>query len=354
MDKVNIFAPASVGNAGACYDIMGYALDYLGDFVTLEKVERTHENIIWDGVDGPFAGELTKVPYIENCAWLVCNHIYTNYFNRGASSFSLRLKLHKHMPVGSGLGSSAASSAAAAAAVIKLLGLQIESVQITDSLKIGESAASGAGHLDNVVPSFFGGFHLILGGNLSESVSRHRPEFTRIEGCTSLVSVVLYPATSLSTRFSRQAVRDRVAEIYLNSPKATADGILSVIKLESIKAAAMVNAVTTDNVQLVGEIINQNQFLESARSKFIPHFNEVKLAALKAGAYGCTIAGAGPSVVAITDDSEKATNIRDAMMKAFNDLAPKWLIAPIGKQGVRPIDSIETFIKGTSMYHNFY
>ena len=162
MDKVNIFAPASVGNAGACYDIMGYALDYLGDFVTLEKVERTDENVIWDGVDGPFAGGLIEVPYMENCAWLVCNHIFRNYFDHSASDFSLRLKLHKHMPVGSGLGSSAASSAAAAAAVIELLGLQMGDAQITDSLKVGESAASGTGHLDNVVPSFFGGFHLIL------------------------------------------------------------------------------------------------------------------------------------------------------------------------------------------------
>ena len=354
MDKVNIFAPASVGNAGACYDIMGYALDYLGDFVTLEKVERTDENVIWDGVDGPFAGKLTKVPCIENCAWLVSNYIYANYFNRRASTFSLRLKLHKYMPVGSGLGSSAASSAAAAAAVIELLGIQMESAQITDALKVGESAASGTGHLDNVVPSFFGGFHLISGGNLNESASRHRTEFTRIEGCTSLVSVVLYPAISISTRFSRQAVRDRVAETYLNSPKATADDILSIIKLESIKAAAMVTAVTTNNVQLVGEIMNRNQFLESARSKFIPHFNEVKLAALEAGAYGCTIAGAGPSIVAITDDSEKAANIRDAMINAFNELVPKWLIAPIGKQGVRLIDSVENFIKRTSVYHNFY
>jgi len=353
VDKVNIFAPASVGNAGACYDIMGYALDYLGDFVTLERVERTDENVIWDGVDGPFAGGLIEVPYMENCAWLVCNHIFRNYFDHSASDFSLRLKLHKHMPVGSGLGSSAASSAAAAAAVIELLGLQMGDAQITDSLKVGESAASGTGHLDNVVPSFFGGFHLILGGNLDEYAFRHRTEFTRIDGCTSLVSVVLYPAISINTRFSRQAVRDRVAEIYLKSPKVTADDILSVIKLESIKAAAMVKAVTTNNVQLVGEIMNQNQFLESARSKFIPYFNRVKSAALKAGAYGCTIAGSGPSVVAITDN-RKAASIRDAMAKAFNELMPKWLISPIGQQGVRLVDSIEKFTKGASMYHNFY
>lgn len=92
---------------------MGYALDYVGDFVTLEKVDKTSEDIIWGGIVGPFASDLKSVDYRQNVAWLVANYAWGKFFSRMSVNFSLRLKLHKYIPVGSGMGSSASSSAAA-------------------------------------------------------------------------------------------------------------------------------------------------------------------------------------------------------------------------------------------------
>ena len=36
-----------------------------------------------------------------------------------------------------------------------------------------------------------------------------------------------------------------------------------------------------------------------------------------AGAYGCTISGAGPTCVAVTDDAQKGQRIAEAMVRAF-------------------------------------
>ncbi|KAI3795629.1 hypothetical protein L1987_38285 [Smallanthus sonchifolius] len=43
----------------------------------------------------------------------------------------------------------------------------------------------------------------------------------------------------------------------------------------------------------------------------------VKKVALKAGALGCTISGAGPAIVAVADDKEKAREIGQEMVEAF-------------------------------------
>lgn len=353
MDKVSIFAPASVGNAGSCYDIMGYALDYVGDFVTIEKVGKTNNDIIWGGVVGAYASELGNVDYRRNTAWLVANYIWVKLFRGATADFSLRLKLHKYMPVGSGIGSSAASSAAATAAMFTMLGIKAEDDTLIECLEIGEKATSGAAHLDNVIPSYFGGFY-IFPEDRYKLASTSKGRYLRVEGGDKVISVVVRPEISIMTRRSREAVQDYIRKVYLDSPSAKPTDILLLLREESAKAAQMVHAVMTNNVPMVGELFNKNHMLEAARSKFIPHFNEVKAAALKAGAYGCTISGSGPAMVAITDSQEKANHIRDAMVAAFDGLKPKWLISPLGKQGARIVSSVEDFITRSINHHSFF
>ena len=125
MDKIIVFAPATVGNVGPCYDIMGYALDYVGDFVTLEKVEKKDRDIIWGGIDGPYINDLDEDDYRNNAAWVVADKIWKDFADLDSLDFSLFLKLHKYLPVGSGIGSSAASSVAAAFAITRILNLTI-------------------------------------------------------------------------------------------------------------------------------------------------------------------------------------------------------------------------------------
>jgi homoserine kinase len=40
MDSVTAFAPASVGNVGVGFDVLGHALEGVGDTVTLKRCAR--------------------------------------------------------------------------------------------------------------------------------------------------------------------------------------------------------------------------------------------------------------------------------------------------------------------------
>ena len=57
--------------------------------------------------------------------------------------------------------------------------------------------------------------------------------------------------------------------------------------------------------------------MEPRRSQLIPGCSAVKVAASVTGAFGCTISGAGPTSVAITDSREKGEVIGRAMVEAF-------------------------------------
>ncbi|MDV7393546.1 hypothetical protein RZS08_19380, partial [Arthrospira platensis SPKY1] len=57
--------------------------------------------------------------------------------------------------------------------------------------------------------------------------------------------------------------------------------------------------------------------IESQRAPLIPHFYEVKEAALQAGALGCSISGSGPSIFALCPNSLIAENCGEAMARIY-------------------------------------
>lgn len=71
------------------------------------------------------------------------------------------------------------------------------------------------------------------------------------------------------------------------------------------------------DVPMLGKALDSEIVVEAARGPLIPGFAEVKAAASEAGAYGCAISGAGPTVVAIVDDSSVGEKVAAAMSAAF-------------------------------------
>ncbi len=57
--------------------------------------------------------------------------------------------------------------------------------------------------------------------------------------------------------------------------------------------------------------------MEPVRGPLIPGLDAVKAAAKAAGAYGCTISGAGPTAVAVVADAGVGARVADAMADAF-------------------------------------
>ena len=67
----------------------------------------------------------------------------------------------------------------------------------------------------------------------------------------------------------------------------------------------------------------QDVIVEPARKHMIPGFDKVKKNAMSAGAYGVTISGAGPSVIAFTDKKHDAKKISNAMKRGFKSAKKK-------------------------------
>eukprot|EP01024_Parvocaulis_polyphysoides_P038831 TRINITY_DN35053_c1_g1_i1.p3 TRINITY_DN35053_c1_g1~~TRINITY_DN35053_c1_g1_i1.p3 ORF type:complete len:147 (-),score=31.91 TRINITY_DN35053_c1_g1_i1:413-796(-) len=81
--------------------------------------------------------------------------------------------------------------------------------------------------------------------------------------------------------------------------------------------ASLVAAILTGDIKLLGAALDQDSIIEPARKGLIPGFSAVKEAAKAAGAYGCTISGAGPTAVAVVDNMETGNAVMQAMSEAF-------------------------------------
>lgn len=363
-DRIISFAPATVGNAGPCYDIIGYALNDIGDFVELEKVELSKDMMLWNEIiEGPAASQLKGVKYTDNSAWIAANRILKRRWNPKKREFSLRMTLHKYLPVGSGIGSSAASAVAGVKAVVEMLQMNLPQTEIVESLELAEEATSGTGYPDNLVPSYFGGLFLINESDISNGFKHGGKRYINIDGGQSMISVIVRPNVPLmigKTGIARTAVRNYVYHQYIDpkyidpDPEQAAINILNLVMKQSAKSAELLIQYTRNDIARFGAIMRDNPLLEGARSHLVPSFSKVKQAAMEAGSYGCTISGAGPAIVAITDSNETAIQIRDSMRRAFEPTQTQWLISRVNYKGASVINSIEQFIHEARSSNNFY
>jgi homoserine kinase len=180
----------------------------------------------------------------------------------------------------------------------------------------GEMVASAARHADNVAASLLGGFTI---------VKRHDPlEVIRLEAPQALRVVVILPDMEIETRRARALIPAQI-------PLADAVGNWAHV-------AAMVAAVAGGSVVEMGRAVD-DRVVEPARRDLIPGFDRVKRAALGAGAYGCSISGAGPALFAVATP-ETGARVARAMRDAFREggLEARHYICPPENRGARRVD----------------
>ena len=145
--SITIFAPASVANVGPGFDILGFALEELGDIMTLTM--RDDEQIVIKviGADLPLEPE-NNVATVGLMSF--CQHIgYTGGFD---------ITIEKNFKPGSGLGSSASSAAGSVFAANALLDAGFSKEELVPFALDGEELASKNRHADNIAPCMLGGF----------------------------------------------------------------------------------------------------------------------------------------------------------------------------------------------------
>lgn len=150
MKEVRAFAPATVANVAAGFDVLGFALDAPGDELTAKFSDQPGVRISRITGDG---GRL-PLDSRKNTAG-VAVHALLHHIGE---TRGIELLLDKKMPLGSGLGSSAASAVVAVVAVNALLGEPLSKRNLLPFALEGERIACGSAHADNAAPSLLGGF----------------------------------------------------------------------------------------------------------------------------------------------------------------------------------------------------
>ena len=286
------FAPASIGNVAAGFDLLGAALapldgTLLGDIVRVDPAaeDRFH-------LEGPFARDLAE----EARPNLVLRAL-EGFRQRAGACGPWAITLEKRLPVNSGLGSSASSVVAALAAFQDACGGPLDGMELLEVAGRTEGFYSGAAHLDNVAPSMLGGLRMVVPGR------EGRPSARELPWPGDLLFVVVHPECQLPTAVSRAALPAAV-------PLAGAVDFAGNL-------AAFVHALHTGDRALLARSL-RDPLAEPHRAPLVPGFSQARAAAFQAGALGFSLSGSGPSVFAVVEEG-KASMAAEAMRSAFHE-----------------------------------
>lgn len=286
-DFITAFAPASIGNIGVGFDMLGLAISGAGDRVSVRREDGDGVRIsAVYGLDGKQHDELTDTT-ADNTAGVAAAALWAEHGEGG-----IELVLRKGVPLQSGMGSSAASAVAGAVAANALLEKPLPQAQLMPYALAGEKVASGSVHADNVAPSLLGGMVLCPPVLLPRIYSLDLPE--------GVCSVLLHPELSVNTAESRGGLSKSISmEQWL-----TQQGLMG----------GFITACRQNDHELL-RLCLRDVVIEPQRRKAVACFDAVQTAALQAGAYGCSLSGSGPSIFALCAESD-GEGIASAMLDA--------------------------------------
>ena len=295
------FSPASVGNIGVGFDILGHTIAGPGDRATVRRIAAPEVRIA--AIRGSATPLPLEAPRNTAGAALIalCEAL--------ALPFGFEIELDKGIAFGSGMGGSAASCVAALVAANALLDAPLARAALYPYALAGEAVASGGLHGDNVGP-------MLLGGVALATAERLVP----VPVPAAWHCVLVHPAASLETRRAREALHGAYALKEFVAQSAN----LSLVLAGCFRGdAALVRAGLSDVL------------VEPRRAGLIAGFAGVKQAALDRGALGASISGAGPSVFAWFETRAAAAAAAPDMQAAFAQagLASEAFVSPIAEIG---------------------
>jgi homoserine kinase len=274
-----------VGNVAIGFDILGFCVDALGDRVTVTRKDQPGVTI--RAVRG-VAGDLPLEPE-KNTAGRALMALHETL----KPGFGFEMEIDKGIPLGSGLGGSAASAVGAVVAANALLPTPCTKLELLKFAMQGEKVASGSLHVDNIAPSLFGGLVLTVGID--------HPRVKQIPVPKGVKAVILHPHMFLSTKQARAILRRTVE--------------MSDFVWQTANLAGFISGCYTDDLDMIRASL-EDVVIEPQRQALIPGFPDVRRASMEAGALGCSISGAGPTMFAWAIESH-AVAVRDAMKAEF-------------------------------------
>jgi len=279
---VVVEVPATTANLGPGFDCLGAALD-LGNRFELRVIEGGGDrfDLIIEGSEG---AHLRGGP--DNLIYRSAQRVWKE---AGEEPVALEARVQLAVPPARGLGSSAT------AIVAGLIGANALVGEPLSQEKLLELAIDIEGHPDNVVPSLVGGLCL------TARAASHRWRVVRCEWAPNVQAVVAIPSIRLSTAEARRAMPRSIP---------ISDAVINLGAL-----TLLLQGLRTGNGELIADGMH-DRIHEPYRWGLIQGGKAVRQAALDAGAWGCVISGAGPTLLALGPASV-AEAVSQAMVEAW-------------------------------------
>lgn len=308
MKTIKVFAPATVANVACGFDVMGFALEGIGDELTVTKTDKPGLEIT--AIHGAEGLPIEPGSNVTTVAVLALLQELENKPDHGFS-----FELTKKVSPGSGLGSSASSSSAGVFAVNELLGNPFSKKELVAFAMEGERVASGLPHADNVAPSLLGGFTLIRSYDPLDVIELDYPD---------LYATVVHPLIEVKTSDSKKILRRHLT--------------LQDAITQWGNVGGLVAGLAKRDYDLIGRSL-KDVVAEPIRSMLIPLFREVKSAARELGALGCSISGSGPSVFALSQKISTGEKIGEAFKTLYqnNDIEANVYVSSVNPRGAEVI-----------------
>ncbi len=281
--SVTVTVPATTANIGPGFDCLGAALSlynrfHFTPFTPLSDSESFHIT-----VEGSEAGRVnTGASNLAYRAFLKC------YERIGQNPPPVHIKISLGVPLSRGLGSSST------AIVGGLLGANVLAGSPLNEPALAALANEIEGHPDNVVPA-------LLGGAKLAAMTQGILQICDLPWHESVVPVVIIPEFELSTADARRV---------LPAQYSRADAVFNTAHV-----ALLLQGLATGNGDWIAGGM-RDRIHQPYRKKLIPGYDEVHRAAIKAGAWGLVISGAGPTLLALCP-LDAATVVCEAIEAAW-------------------------------------
>lgn len=287
MEEIKVFCPATIANVSCGFDVLGLALESVGDEMIVRKSDVSGIQIT------KITGQKLPLETKNNVAGVAG----LAFLKKSDYQGGFEIEIHKKIKPGSGIGSSAASSTGAVWAMNQLLGSPFSKLELVQFAMQGEKLASNVAHADNVAPAIYGGFTLVRSYDPLDIVPIHTPN--------ELFATVIHPQIEIKTSESRKILKTNIS---------LEKGIRQWGNL-----GGLIAGLFTEDYNLIGRSL-EDHIVEPIRSILIPGFDQVKTAAMTSGALGCGISGSGPSIFALSKGEATARLVAKNLSKVYESI----------------------------------
>jgi homoserine kinase len=276
--SVRVRVPATSANLGPGFDTLGLALTLYNEVVA-EEADRTSVHIVGEGVGRLATNEKNVVARGVRMAYEAVDRGFPGVL----------LTCTNRIPAARGLGSSAAAWVGGLVAGNALLGGALGRDALLDL------AARAEGHPDNVAAAIFGGLTVCCGTAAgTRAVALPAP--------ATLGWIVLIPDLTSATAEARAVLPASVPRV---------DAVFNVQRV-----ALLLAAFQAGRPEML-EIALDDRLHQPHRRRLFPWMPDVVAAARRAGALGCVLSGAGPSLLAVVAGDEARAKVARAMEDAL-------------------------------------